>query len=86
MALFLMVVVLLFFLVTKSHQAIVNKIKAITIIKLGFVRMGRSAIFDVEFTLYKIIINYMLLIFILSELDTSFPFYITFIQIVGEPI
>lgn len=48
--------------------------------------MGKSAIFDVEFTLYKIIINYVLMIFILSELDSSFPFYITFIQIAGEPI
>jgi len=44
--LFGVVVAYILMLVWQNCKAIERKIKAITIIKLGLVRMGRSAIFD----------------------------------------
>ena len=68
-----------------NSKAIEQKILAYAIIQIGFVKMGRSAIFDDFITLSKIFLNYLQLILILTELDVSLPQYFEFVQL-GDPV
>ena len=84
--LFTIVLTYILILVWQNCKAIERKIKAITIIKLGLVRMGRSAIFYQFTTLSKIFMNYLLFIFILTEMDFSMPSKFKLISLGGDPI
>ena len=86
LVLFGVVLAYILILVWQNCKAIERKIKAITIIKLGLVRMGRSAIFDQLTTCSKILMNYLLFILILTEMDFAMPSNIKWISVGSDPI